>query len=127
MKRCARCGTEKPQDADHFHRKRSKRGGFDPACKDCKNADKRAADVAYRKLGPAKDDPEENPSYHGPPCRCHSIPTMGHRFRQEDLRCAHSGCTQEWFKHQRKPLPCSHVPVPRPPRPSETQTVEIAI
>ena len=126
MKQCKLCGMSLP--LTDFHKTSNDRRAA--KCKVCLSAYNRER-AAIRRAAKSDDDPlyvlPEETERRKQACRCHSISPMGHRFRQEDLRCAHSGCTQEWFKHQRKPLPCSHIPVPRPPRPSETRTVEIAI
>jgi hypothetical protein len=38
MKRCSKCGEEKPATAEYFFRDRRRKDGLYPQCKDCKNA-----------------------------------------------------------------------------------------
>lgn len=58
VKKCSRCGTEKPLTAEFFQRDRSMRDGFKAACKICKNARQRAAS-SVTQIVPVERSPEE--------------------------------------------------------------------
>ena len=49
-RKCTRCGEEKPETAEYFHRDKNKRGGLHTICKECKNK----ADRRWRAKNPEK-------------------------------------------------------------------------
>ena len=51
MKRCPKCGVEKPATPEYFTRAKVRKGGLHPYCKDCK----RESDAEWRKNNPEKD------------------------------------------------------------------------